>query len=207
MADQELRRLMKVAGISSFRSLGDRAKVSLGNISKLRRGQADLISYRDLNNLGICLGISVEDLVSKFSQIKPQPESQKIAPIDIQESGRSQFQAELQTQFQQEVLAKLESLLLQLPTAAHAITNNPNFPARNLLPLLRPLDHLLEGWGIKAIAPVGTEVNYNPRLHQLMDSADLELVKEGDMVLIRYTGYVKGKQLLYRARVTPLKII
>jgi hypothetical protein len=196
MADhtQELRRLMKVAGIFSFRSLGDRSKVSLGNISKLRRDQADLIGYRDLNNLGICLGISVEALVSKFSQIKPQPESQKIAPIDIQESG--------QAQFQQEVLAKLESLLLQLPTAAHVITNNPNFPARNLLPLLRPLDHLLEDWGIKAIAPVGTEVNYDPRLHQLMDGAELELVKEGDVVLVRYTGYVRGEQLLYRARVS-----
>ena len=199
MADQELRRLMKIAGISSFQSLGDRSKITLGNLNKLRRGQADLICYRDLNNLGICLGISVEDLVSKFSQIKPQK----------QECGRSQFQSEFQIQFQsefqQQVLTRLESLLLQLPTAAHAITNNPNFPARNLLPLLRPLDHLLQDWGIKAIAPVGTEVNYNPRLHQLMDGADLGLVKEGDMVLVRYTGYVKGEQLLYRARVAPLK--
>jgi molecular chaperone GrpE (heat shock protein) len=64
------------------------------------------------------------------------------------------------------------------------------------------LDHLLEDWGIKAIAPVGTEVNYDPRLHQLMDGAELELVKEGDVVLVRYTGYVRGEQLLYRARVS-----
>ena len=192
---QKLQQLMKSAGISSFRNLKNCARVGMEAIAKLRRGEADLISYKDLNGLGISLGISLSDLIFKFSS-----DSNQIQPkID-----NRQERSELRLEFQQEVLTKLESLLLQLPTAVHAISKNPNIPARNLLPLLRPIDDLLQDWGIKAIAPVGTEVNYDPHLHQLMDGTDP--VNVGDRVLVRYTGYVHGDRLLYRARVSKALI-
>jgi len=194
MADhtQELRQLMKEAGISSFRNLSDRSEVSLNTITKLRCGQADLIYYKDLDRLANCLKVAIAELISKFSDLKPQTQNLQIA------------QSELLTklEFQQDVLIKLESMLLQLPTVVYAISKNPDLPARNLLPLLRPLDNLLQDWGIEAIATVGSEVDYNPKLHQLMGS---ESIQAGDRVLVRYTGYVKGDQLLYRARVSSIK--
>ncbi|AFY72713.1 hypothetical protein Syn7502_00559 [Synechococcus sp. PCC 7502] len=193
MADhtQELRRLMQVVGISSFRSLGSHSQVSLNAIAKLRKGQADLISYKDLASLSKSLKISLEDLVSKFSQIQP------ISPNQVTELTKSD-----KLEVQQEVVAKLESMLLQLPTAAYAITKNPDLPARNLLALFRPLENLLRDWGIEAIAAVGIEIEYNPQLHQPMDGS--ESVQAGDRVLVRYTGYRWGDRLLYRARVSRI---
>ncbi len=196
---QKLRQLMKVVGISSFKDLRDRSEVSLNVIVKLRQGQADLISYKDLNNLGISLKISAQDLIVKFSH---QPYKLEQDELDKEDNSKSQFQTQIRQEFQQEVLTKLESLLLQLPTVAHAITNNPSIPAQNLLPLFRPFQNLLQDWGIEAIAPVGTEVSYDPRLHQLMDSSDLANL--GDRALVRYIGYVQGDRLLYRARVSKI---
>lgn len=103
-------------------------------------------------------------------------------------------------EFQQSSLQTLESLLLQLPTAAYAAQQNPQAPAVRLLPLLQPLDRLLQEWGIEAIAAVGAEVDYDPRWHQLMDG----LAEAGDRVRVRYVGYRQGDKLLYRAKVTPL---
>lgn len=103
-------------------------------------------------------------------------------------------------EFQQSSLQTLESLLLQLPTAAYAAQQNPQAPAVRLLPLLQPLDRLLQEWGIEAIAAVGAEVDYDPRWHQLMDG----LAEAGDRVRVRYVGYRQGDKLFYRAKVTPL---
>ncbi len=186
---QELQQMMKLIGILSFKTLSDRSSVSLGSISKLRRGQADLMKYRELDNLGTCLGLSIDELITKFSQIKPQ-------------KSESQGNSQAQLEFQQEVLIKLESMLLQFPTAAFAAINNPNLPARNLLPLFRPLENLLKDWNIEAIAPVGSEVDFNPQLHLPMEGS--ESVNAGDQVLVRYTGYVRGEKLLYRARVSSV---
>jgi molecular chaperone GrpE (heat shock protein) len=103
-------------------------------------------------------------------------------------------------EFQQTSVQILESLLLQLPTAAYAAQQNPQVPAVKLLPLLRPLEQLLQEWGIEAIAPVGSEVAYDPQWHQLMEGT----ATVGDLVKIRYTGYRQGETLLYRAKVSPV---
>lgn len=104
-------------------------------------------------------------------------------------------------EFQQSILQTLESLLLQLPTAAYAAQQNPQAPAVQLLPLLQPLDRLLQEWGIEAIAAVGAEIDYDPRWHQLMDG----MAEAGDRVRVRYVGYRQGDKLLYRAKVIPLQ--
>ena len=107
---------------------------------------------------------------------------------------------ELRSQFERETIHQLESLLLQLPSAAHAAQNNPNMLAKNILPLLRPIDALLQRWGITAIGSVGAEVPYDPQQHQLMEgSAEIET---GDIAIVRYVGYMQGEKLLYRARVS-----
>jgi DNA-binding Xre family transcriptional regulator len=195
MADSELRHLMKLVDIKSFKELKNQAAVGEGAITKLRQTRADLVSYRDLMQLANVLGVTVADLISKFSQVHLHDTPPVLKAVKAQE--RSQDRGI----FEQEVLTKLESLLLQLPTAAYAITNNPNFPARNLLPLLKPLDNLLNDWDIQAIASVGTVVSFDPRWHQDMDGENLSL---GDRVLVRYTGYRRGDRLLYRARVSKI---
>ncbi|NEP44751.1 MAG: XRE family transcriptional regulator, partial [Okeania sp. SIO2H7] len=63
-----------------------------------------------------------------------------------------------------------------------------------------PVEQLMEEWGIEAIAPVGSEVAYDPRLHQLMEGS----VEAGEMVRVRFAGYRQGEKLLYRAKVSPL---
>lgn len=111
-----------------------------------------------------------------------------------------QQKQELWQEFQQEGLQTLESLLLQLPTAIYAAQQNPQAPAVKLLPLLRPIEALLNQWGVAAIASVGDEVAYDPQQHQLMDGS----AATGDRVRVRYVGYRQGARLLYRAKVSPV---
>jgi molecular chaperone GrpE (heat shock protein) len=112
----------------------------------------------------------------------------------------AQQRQDLWQEFQQSSVQVLESLLLQLPTAAYAAQQNPQAPAVKLLPLLRPLDQLLQAWGIEPIATVGAEVPYDPQQHQLMAG----VAQPGDRVKVRYTGYRQGDRLLYRAKVSPV---
>ena len=111
-----------------------------------------------------------------------------------------QQRQDLWQEFQQSSVQVLESLLLQLPTAAYAAQQNPQAPAVKLLPLLRPLDQLLQAWGIEPIATVGADVSYDPQQHQLMAG----VAQPGDSVKVRYTGYRQGNRLLYRAKVSPV---
>ncbi len=112
----------------------------------------------------------------------------------------AQQRQDLWQEFQQSSVQVLESLLLQLPTAAYAAQQNPQAPAVKLLPLLRPLEQLLQAWGIEPIATVGAEVAYDPQQHQLMAG----VAQPGDRVKVRYTGYRQGDRLLYRAKVSPI---
>jgi molecular chaperone GrpE (heat shock protein) len=94
----------------------------------------------------------------------------------------------------------LESWLVQWPTAAYAAQQNQQLPAVRLLPLVRPVEQLLQQWGVEAIASVGSELAYDPHLHQLMEGT----AQPGELVRVRYTGYRIGEKLLYRAKVSPI---
>jgi hypothetical protein len=95
--------------------------------------------------------------------------------------------------------------MLQWPTAARAAQqvpiSGPALPAARLLPLVRPVEQLLQQWGVEALAPVGEQVPYDPHRHQLMEGS----AEPGEPVLVRYTGYRQGDKLLFRAKVSPLK--
>ena len=94
----------------------------------------------------------------------------------------------------------MESWLLQWPTAAQKARENQHLAAVKLLPLLRPIEQLLQQWGVEAIAPVGAELPYEPQLHQLMEGT----AQPGETVKVRYTGYRQADKLLYRAKVSPI---
>jgi molecular chaperone GrpE (heat shock protein) len=206
---EQLRSLMSAAEIPSFRALSQRAEVSKWAIQQLRRGQADRLRTEQLYRLGQVLNVSIDELLRQFSRLspKPQPSSENAATLEALQQEYHRLQDQLQQQrehlwheFQQTSLEALESWLIQFPTAAHAAQNNPQVPAARLLPLMRPLEKLLQTWHVEAIAPVGDEVPYDPQLHQLMEGD----AQPGELVKIRYMGYRQGDRLLYRARVSPV---
>jgi molecular chaperone GrpE (heat shock protein)/DNA-binding Xre family transcriptional regulator len=122
-----------------------------------------------------------------------------------QEYERLKRQVDEQTEraiadFLQSALGVLETWMVQWPTAAYAAENNDTVPAKRLVPLMRPVERLLEHWGVEAIATVGAEIPYDPALHQLMS----DTAQPGDPVKVRYVGYRQGEKLLHRAKVSPL---
>jgi molecular chaperone GrpE (heat shock protein) len=193
---------MKLVSVSSFQVLSDRAGVSRRAIDTLRKGNAATLRYSDLAKLAEVLQIEVNELIAKFIG-NPESASTTIAALReeyqrLQQKLEHQKQ-DLRSQFERETIQQLESLLLQLPSAAHAAQQNPQMLAKNILPLLRPLDALLQKWGITMIGSVGVEVAYDPQKHQLMEGSDQ--LEEGGSAIVRYVGYMQGEKLLYRARV------
>ena len=113
----------------------------------------------------------------------------------------AQQQENLQLQFQQDSLQVIESWLIQWPTAIAAIANNPDLPAERLIPLVNPVKELIANWGLTTINSVGEETAFNPQLHELMTGS----AEPGTMVKVRYVGYKKGNEILYKAKVSPLE--
>lgn len=222
----QLQDLMQGVGVSSFKALARASGVSERQIMRLRRGEAQRMRIDTLLKLSQSLQVPLTELVPTFSEMEfgkaptfllpqeetaPLQESMQAMPAagfayaDLKrEYQRLQIQLEEQRQalwqeFQQSSLQVLESWLLQWPTAAYKAQSNPQLPAVKLLPLLRPVEQLLQQWQVEAIAPVGAELPYDPQLHQLLEGT----AQPGARVKVRYTGYRQGDKLLYRARVSP----
>lgn len=210
---QKLQDLMQRVGILSYKTLSRTAGVSERQILRLRRLGVEQMRLDVLLKLSQALQISLQELAATFSgqellpnkATPPQELLQQITDLKT-EYDRLQLQLQqqrltLQQEFQQSNLQLLESLLLQFPTAAHKARENPQLSAVNIIPLVeKPLERLLQQWGIEAIASVGAELPYDPLLHQLMDG----IAQPGDIVRVRYIGYRQGDKLLYRAKVSPL---
>ncbi|MEH2113969.1 nucleotide exchange factor GrpE [Nostoc sp.] len=213
---QKLQDLMQQVGISSFKALSRAAGVSERQILRLRQGKLEQMRVDVLLKLSSVLQISLSELIATFSTVellqeKTAPTHELLQEItDLRrEYDRSQLQLEQQREIllqelQQSTLQLLESLLLQWPTAAQKAQENPQLPAVKIVPLVqKPLEKLLQAWGVEAIAPVGAELPYDPQLHQLMEGT----AQPGEIVKVRYTGYLQGEKLLYRAKVSPVSIL
>lgn len=204
----QLQDLMQRVGFSSFKALARSANVSERQLSRLRRGELQQMRIDVLLQISQALQVPLTDLLVTFSAvdlsggITPPEESKANADLKREyERLQAQLAQQRQTlwqEFQQSSLQVLESWLVQWPTAAHKAQENPQLPAVRLLPLLRPMEQLLQQWGIEAIAPVGAELPYNPQLHQLLEGT----AQPGETVKVRYTGYRQGDKLLYRAKVS-----
>jgi DNA-binding Xre family transcriptional regulator len=224
MADYntQLRSLMQPIGLNSFRALSRAAGVSEWQVELLRKGQVAQMRVEILLKLSRVLQLSISELVERFSSSPIDPSEaaptlkHRSESIDThqqealqqlrQEYQRLQTQLEqqratLEQEFQQATLQILESWLLQFPTAAYAAQQNPELPATKLLPLMRPIEQLLNSWGIEMLAPVGTELAYDPQEHQLLQGT----ANPGDQVKVRNPGYRQGSKLLYRAKVSPVQ--
>jgi molecular chaperone GrpE (heat shock protein) len=219
----ELRHLMQAVGICSFRELRDRAQLSRRAIDTIRQGCAESLKYQDLARLSQLIKTDLRSFIKIFSNLPSSsitdeaghqgagdvvstsaPNSdipnnlERVIEFERLQEKLTQQRQELRAEFEQEILQQLESMLLQLPTAAYAAQKNPTMPARNLIPLLRPFDELLAVWDIKRIAQVGEQVSYDPHWHELMDG-EAEI---GSPAIVRYVGYTRHGKLLYRARVS-----
>jgi molecular chaperone GrpE (heat shock protein)/DNA-binding Xre family transcriptional regulator len=107
----------------------------------------------------------------------------------------------LQQEFQHSSLQILEPLLVFWPGAAQKAKENPQLEAIKIVPLVqKPLDQLLQSWGVEAIAVLGAEIPYNPQLHQLLEGT----AQPGEMVKVCYIGYCQADKLLDRAKVIRL---
>jgi molecular chaperone GrpE (heat shock protein) len=215
---QNLQNLMQRVGFASFKSLSRAAGVSQWQILQLRRGKIGQMRVGILIKLAEVLRISQDELLETFSC---ENLSETLNPTDVENldqdllrqledlqneyqrlsSSLKQQREILQQEFQQSSLQILESLILQWPTASHRAREDHQLAAVKILPLVdKPLQSLLQAWGLSAIADVGAQVPYNPELHQLLEGT----AQPGDIVKVRYTGYMQSDKLLYRARVSPL---
>ena len=200
----QLQRLMQQAGLGGDRALSEKAGVSELQLSRLRHGLALQTQADILLKISLALDISLNELLATFapSSVELEPPT----PTEIQqEYQRLQAKLEIQRaslmqEFQLSSLQILESWMLQWPTAASKAQENQKLPAVKLLPLMRPVEKLLQEWGVEAIAPVGSSIPYNPQQHQLIEGKAMP----GEPVKVRYTGYRQGEKLLYRAKVIPI---
>jgi transcriptional regulator with XRE-family HTH domain len=219
----QLRQLMQLQGISTFKALSQQAGVSEQQVLNLRRGLVLEMRVEPLLRISRVLHVSIADLLILFAPnesdgtAERQPERAVVPvthpPIDPsthppthsldQEYQRLQLQLgeqrqQLWQEFQQTSLQMLETWLLQWSAAAYAAQQNPQLAAVKLLPLVRPIEQLLQSWEVSAFVAVGTEVPYDPQWHQLMSGTAVP----GDLVWVRYAGYRQGEKLLHRAKVS-----
>ncbi|MDY6783992.1 MAG: helix-turn-helix domain-containing protein [Cyanobacteriota bacterium] len=152
--------------------------------------------------------IDLETLQEEHSR-KVELQYQSRQAIDLetlqQEYRRLQQQLEKQREtlteeFQRSSLQVIESWLKYWPTAAVKAKENPDLSATKLLPLVKPLDQLLQQWEVEIIAPVGEELNYDPQWHTLVEGT----ARPGERVCVRYAGYRHRGRLLFRATATPV---
>ncbi|NES04420.1 MAG: nucleotide exchange factor GrpE [Okeania sp. SIO2F4] len=199
----QLQNLMQNANISSYRELSQKARVSELQLMRLQRGLASQMRVDVLLKISQALGITLTELLTNFVPefIKKLPE---ISTSTVeQEYNNLQKELEQQKQllmqeFQHSSLQILESWLQQWPTVVEKAKQNPRLGAVKILPLLRPVEKLMEQWNVESIANVGAEVPFDPQLHQLMEGS----AQKGEMVKVRYTGYKQGDKLLFRAKVS-----
>lgn len=208
-----LNNLMKQVSINNQEELGAIAGISQLQIKRLEYGLIDKMSVETIVKLAAALQISVEQLITNFTNLA---ESQAETSLASNQDESSQFLSQeyeklqqemaqqakvLENQFQQASIQTIESWLIQWPTAVAAIMKNPELPAERLIPLVKPVKQLVEQWGIETIAIVGQELPYDPQWHELMKGS----VEPGAMVKVRYVGYQQKDKILYKAKVSPLE--
>lgn len=226
---ERLHNLMQRVGIADLNELSQAAKVPRLQLMRIQQGLILNISVGAIAQVAQALKISVDSLLQTFvpQSFIPQSFPQSLEPATDQDQipdqpvtmprddhalvacrqeyqklqqDMTQLQQTLQLEFQQTSLATIESWLLQWPTAATAVRQNPQLPATRLLALVEPVEQLIKQWNVSTIATVGEELAYDPQHHQLMKG----IAQPGELVKVRYVGYKQGDKLLHKAKVSPV---
>jgi hypothetical protein len=206
---QLLKELMAQVNLANLEELSRVSGVSIWQLTRLQYGLILKMQLETVLKIAVALKIPTSKLIETFGSqstlVNTVVQGEDSASLK-QEYQKLQQQLKRQQEvlyqeFQQESIQVLESWLLQWPTASVAVEKNPQLSAVKLLPLVKPVEKLLQQWGIEAIASVGEELPYDPQWHELMKGT----AEPGEMVRVRYVGYRQGDKLLYRARVSSLE--
>lgn len=175
--EAQLRQWMQAQGLTSWRSLAHQSGVSERVLQRLRQGQGDSLTWRQLAAIASVLQVEVQQLVL------PAPQS-----VSDRET------------FEQDALHRLEPWLLNWPRAAWSAQQRSDLPAERLLPLLQPLEQLLKDWQVETLGAIGQELDFDPSWQLLRDGQ----AEPGDRVVIWRPGYRWRDRLIQRAEVDPL---
>jgi DNA-binding Xre family transcriptional regulator len=215
-----LKGIMQSAGYESYKQLSSQSGISLKQLRKIKKGQVHQVRLGILQTLAQSLQISFFDLLTAIAPeesalVQPETAQDFVArspedPLQRLVALQSEYEYLQQQQakaFQQatldcqtEALRILEPWLQYWPVAAKAAQENAAFQATKLVPLCRPIETLLERWQVNAIASIGSEISFDPQLHQLVDGE----AEVGQLVKVRYPGYMHQGKLHFRAKVSPV---
>lgn len=209
----QLRQQMQRAGLTSLKALYQAAGVSKGAVMRLRQGHIGRMQLDTLLRLSHALKLSLAALVAQFSEaaaggdrvedsasrdlVPAVPSAVASSAPTAPEARENSARLE---QWQRTSLQILEPWLLQWPTAVYAVQANETLPATRLLPLVAPINRLIESWEVSPIGQVGQQAIYDPQLHQPMSGP----IQPGDPVRIRYVGYRHADRLLHRAKASRI---
>jgi molecular chaperone GrpE (heat shock protein) len=203
-----LQQLMERADCAGLSELSRKSGLSSWQLERVRHGLIAKLRTEDLAKLAAALEMPAGELLGEFGILTPPADDRKEELAILQREYQNlqekvdRQREELQEEFQKNSIEAIESWLLQWPTAEAVARKNPELSAAKILPLAKPIWNLLQRWGVEKIHDVGERVTHDPRVHQLIDGT----AEPGTPVLVRYVGYRHGEKLLYRAKVSLIKV-
>ncbi len=99
---------------------------------------------------------------------------------------------------------RLQSVAVQLPTLRAALSEGAALTVQDVLALVAPFDEALRDLGFEAIGDAGSSVAFDPTRHHAVGRG-AKAVVPGDLVRVRYIGYVYEGKVLCKAEVTRVQ--
>jgi molecular chaperone GrpE (heat shock protein) len=199
----KLQELMQRVGINNFKQLYQLTGTSAHTISKLRSSELGTLRWQTLVKISSVLQITISELIEIFGDKSSLGSSHQALETLQREYQHLQQQLQqqretLQAEFQFQSLQTLESFLTYFPAAKYAATNDPDFPASKIFPLVQSIDRLIDQWGVEKIGEIGSKIAYDPRWHQLIEGT----ASPDQLVTVRFIGYRQNDKLIFRAKVS-----
>ncbi|MEM9511656.1 MAG: hypothetical protein AAF978_03070 [Cyanobacteria bacterium P01_E01_bin.48] len=167
------------AGYTSWAAFARAAALSRYRLDLFRQARLERLTVKDLISACSALGVSPLEYLSATEAIDPAEAS------ETEHSPTKDISVEDISVWQRSALDCLEPLLRQYPTARYAAEHR-ELSARQVLPLLLPLERLLEAWNVEPLGCVGETAAFDPTQHELLSDAD---IATGEPIEIRYLGY------------------
>ena len=206
-SDSLIYKRLQELGFLSWEDLQEKSGFSRKSLRYLAGGNLEDITCGDLMKLAASLKWSFSELLENLgldnSGKNPQKQLLEEKEELHRECGRlreiiQQQKTEITADVRESTFQQLQSLLTNYPSLRPMTEAKPNLPAKNLIPLLTPLEELLENWGYEAIGKPWQQVSFNPQLHQ----PDSDEIADGDLVYVRFVGYRKGDKIFCPAKVS-----
>jgi molecular chaperone GrpE (heat shock protein) len=103
-----------------------------------------------------------------------------------------------------ELFRRVQSVLIQLPTAQAALTDGADLSAADFAALLAPIEEAFADLGFERIGEAGRVAMFDPRQHRAIGRKAAGLQPD-ERVRVRYVGYMLDGEIICKAEVTPSK--